>query len=1102
MNSKPNKMNGTIEGYELMVLFEKFIGEKGIIYSQLNSYNHFVQYLGPKIVENTEPIKISTQDGEYVVNFENLTFLKPKFVASQEFRESKKLYPHEARDRNINYSAEMYVDVWFTPPGGLKSTLFEKVFMGFLPVMIKSCLCHLFDCISHSEIRRHQECPYDPGGYFIVSGNKGTFGEKVVVTQERSGFNRCYVFTNRKRFPRFLRYVEIRSSCNDAFSTTSSVGFIDKYLYVIVPYIPEKNLIPLGVLFKCLGVVDEKEIIECILPTRNQSNFDFVNLLLPSLELSVGCQSQNDALESLGKMGRMFADPTTNLNKKCTEESISYATHLLTNEFLPHLGKDFIKKRLFLGYMTYQLLLSHQGKECALVGDRDHYGNKRGSGVGELMSGLFYSILKRVVHDIKASCEKKGVIKGANINPLDYFKAKTFTDQFKNCFSSGNWSLQRNNLKNGVSQAFDRYNYLAMISHLRKLNTPMGSEGKITKPRQLHSSHWGFACSAETPEGKQVGLSKMLAMMCYLTLSSEKEPVIEILEGCGMKGFDNSPLDHTKVFVNGSWEGTIENREEVYKTLKGLKGSQLNSEISIISDSINDEIRISTEMGRFVRPLLVVEDGKLKLSKTHLDLLRRGKWGWTDLIIKGIVEVVDAEEVDSPNILIANFPKDLINTTKKFSHCEIDPCFIYGIGASFIPFPNMSQAPRITYGSAMGKQAMGTPGLNYLEYNAGKQNVIHYSQRPLVQSDVMRILDYNQLPTGQIAVVAIMPFTGFNQEDAIILNRSSVQRGLFNSSCITHHHAQIKKHERMILEVPMLELCSEQTGSVTENMNTNTEDRISEENVYVLNKDFKEANSRFDSVPYGVVKVGSLVKKGEILIGLLKEIPTAERTPFSKPYKNISVVYDDYEYGYVRKVQYGYDGEGFFFVNIKVVNVRIPELGDKFVSCQAQKGTVGMLYNQEDMPFCVDPREAPYPDLIMSPLCIPSRMTINLLVEILMGKRIVVSSKNEEGKKLPPRKGDATPFRELNIDDIKKELKKLGYESNGYVRMCDGMSGKMLKALIFTGPVYYQRLKHLVSNKLHSRANGPKTSLLRGPVEGIFFVVEVVLIKIDLVKQF
>ena len=816
---------------------------------------------------------------------------------------------------------------------------------------------------------------------------------------------------------------------------------------------------------------------------------------------------------------------------------------------------------------------------------------------------------------------------------------------------------------------------------------------------------------------------------------------------------------------------------------------------------------------------------------------------WSDLVHQGIVEIMDAEEVDSALTLIANKPSEL--HLKNFTYCEIDPCLIFGIGASFIPFPNRSQAPRVLYGASMAKQAIGVPCLNYQEYNSGKQNVIHYSQKPLIESDVMKIINYDQLPTGQVAVVAVMPFTGYNQEDAIILNKSSVERGLFNSSCITHHHAQIKKHEKIILEVPKLDLCSERTGCVTSNMNQNIKDKITEENVFVLNKDLKEAISRCDDVPYAVVKVGSVVKKGEILIGLLKEIPNSERTPYSKPYKNISVVYDDFEYGYVQKVQYGYDGEGFFFVNVKIVNVRIPELGDKlacfspdhqyltkrgwcdvgkvditdevatlsksgclewqqptalheydyegkmyeinsqqinlmvtpnhrmwiknrrrdnydfmeakhifgkrirYLKCcdnylgssslsqhfvlpksqrrrgrgiqyfpekkldinawlvffgiwiaegwvshegshtrvsiainkqrvkdaiypsletmgfhpivykeklhicnkqltdylnplsvgainkflpkwtfdlnqqqsrlllnsmclgdghwskssqsyytssttladdfqrlalqggyssnlykrskkgtifkfkthtaisrsdsytlsviksknkpqinhghnksqierwveykgkvyccsvpngivyvrrkgipcwsgnsrHAQKGTVGMMYNQEDLPFCIDTLEAPCPDIVFNSLAIPSRMTINMLVECLFGKRLTVSSRTQEGNKLPKRRGDATPFRNLSVDQIKEELKILGYDCNGYVRMCDGMSGKMLDALIFMGPIYYQRLKHLVANKEHSRSSGPKTSLMRSPNEGLECVIFVITLK-------
>jgi len=1109
---------------DTIIIFDKFIQEKGAAYSQLSSYNHFIYDIAPSIIDNSEPVKISTQNGEYMINFENLTFLKPKFITSQEFRESKDLFPHEARNRNIDYSGEMYIDIWLTPPNNLKSVKFEKVFMGYIPVMVKSDLCHLSEIASsHRIIRTLHECPHDPGGYFIVSGNKGTFGEKVVVTQERNCLNRCFLFTNRKRAPRFSEYVEIRSTHDSAFSTTSSVGFLNKYIYVVVPYLPEKNLIPIGIIFMCLGAFSPREMVECILPPEYRYDMTYLSLLIPTLELSCKCSSIENALNFLGMCGKEIMTPSSeNLNQKHVSESISYAKHLLMSEFLPHLGKredSFVRKRYFFGYMIYQLIRNHLGKSNTLIRDRDHYGNKRGSSTGELMGSIFYAVFKKIKNDMKMGCEKKGVNRGANINPLDYFKAKSFTDQFKNCFSSGNWSLQRNNFRNGVSQAFDRYNYLAMIAHLRKLSTPMGGEGKITAPRSLHPSHFGYACCSETPEGKYIGLSKTLAMSAYLTLRNNPHSVIEILKGMGMRELDTSEeiLNKTKVFVNGSWEGVIGNRDEIYSTLKRMKRtSGINSETGVICDSINDEIKISTEMGRFIRPLLVVENNQLVFTKDHLEKLKSGEWGWTDLVSRGIIELLDANEVNSDKTLIANQPSDLTDKDIDYSHCEVDPALMFGSGASNIPYANRSQAPRVTYGSGMAKQSIGTPSLSWQDYNQGKQNILHYSQRPLVQNDVMKIIGYDELPAGSNAVVAILPFTGFNQEDSIILNRNSIDRGLFNTSCITHHHTQVKKHEKMVMEIPSLELCSEKVGFITDNMNSSIDDQINDDNVMVLNKDFHESIRRSDKVPYAVVKVGSLVKRGEILVGLLKAIPDSERGMHSKPYKNISIVYNEYDYGYVKKVQYGYDGEGFFFVNLKVVNVRIPEIGDKFAcftpdhdiltkrgwlpfyslsrddyvatlnssnkmewrnpytiyeydymgdmyhiqsdnidlcvtpnhrmwinkdgkdgyefeearnlynrkvkylsyecddikiidekydekwigyrgkvyccsvpneiiyvrrngkcvwsgnSRHAQKGTIGMIYDQEDLPFCVDPREAPNPDIIFNPLAIPS----------------------------------------------------------------------------------------------------------------------------------
>lgn len=1645
----------SISDNECWEFFKAYIKEVGLIPHQTESYNMFIEELISKVVSQNPsiPIQHSNKKDFTYVRFGEFFFTKPAFTEIDS--EKNLLYPSQAKYRNITYASSMFIDITVERPDG-ETIEKKKHHIGNIPVMTRTSLCNLSD-LSEDEFYKHEECPEDVGGVFIIDGSV-----KCVVSQERTSFNKPYVFANRKKAPNFDYYAEIRSSAaNGAHTTTTQVGILKKKFYAIIPYIPEKNCIPIGVLFKALGVESEEEIVRYI-----SNDQRYIDHLCYSLEESYPCETQEDALYFIGKKGKKFsnADSTKTTSQKEREDAISYAKHLLTVELFPHIGKDFIKKRYYLGDMVAKIIKiciaeeDHKGPEKwedvrkRMVEDRDHYANKRIDTVGYLMYNLFYTAWRTLRTNCKRDCEKL-LSKGDRlINPISHLKSSIITEKMTKCLRTGNWSSTRitNAKKNGVSQQFDKFNFNGSLSNLRKLNAPIGAEGKIIEPRKLHPSGYRFVCPAETPEGKSCGLIKNLALGAYITVGSDASELIELIQN--MKTvipFEDTPkyLDYTKIIVNGDWVGFVKPGDMVsfYSHMKTLKRQcNLDPLTGIIIDVENNQIRLSTDCGRLTSPLFIVENNRLVATKEHLEKIKNGEYQWFDLLEQGVVEFIDAEEQDQATTLIANYPSELSLHDKKYMYCSIVPESFLGAGASTVPYANHNQAPRVSYqclhleepvlmadgsmkpikdvkigekvitfdpqtmeqsitsvvnqfvrptqkkiyqietisgrkiratedhkfmtadgwkevrefdkntlvgislhqkqmssninkqniitekefykiaqqegikesltknhisklkainliplnstdaripilarmsgflltdgslgiykdgkpviqanfgskysgdlfeqdveslgftsckpsytegnihgsihktwhvqhagaiaslficlglthgkrttkpskpipswimdgskltkreflsgfqggdgcrirwnlinknktntnfvcaatqkskcpeyidtlisfmeqlkslfeefkievlhiktsndkkenrkcvslkirdtknnllryfdlvgyryddakiaqsgitaeylkyndiiikkyqematkiielsskytareianilnvdisvihdrqrsykngcpfgspklkkdekisnwvktikyssttlfvpikdireiencliadittesenhsfiagdgfcvhNSAMSKQAIGIPMLNFNQVMDGMIHLLHTPQRPLAASKSLKLLKYDKLPCGQNAIVAIIPMMGFNQEDSVILNKSSVQRGLFRASHIVHYGAENKREDGLVFEIPKAEECKAFKGTRVDHLDED-----------------------------GIVKKGVIVQKGDILIGRTQKLTSDPL--FKKPKIDRSVIFEDDEYGVIEKVQRGVDGKGYDYVKVKVSSVRIGELGDKYSSRHGQKGTCGVMLRQEDMPFN---RDGIVPDLIINPLALPSRMTIAQLIECVVGKRCCVPNNNipvsdeeiekeidtiieekiqtrqeilkAQVKKNPKQKnklltkakedakefranretykylarkrvidskrstkthnakiypkektvGDATPFigtseaellagendeqrwKDISPDNtyIRSTLKNLhdsGFEFTGDERLISGMTGEMLEASIFIGPTYYQRLKHMVQDKIHARARGPNQPLCRQPTDG------------------
>uniref|UniRef100_A0A0C9RVV7 DNA-directed RNA polymerase subunit beta n=1 Tax=Wollemia nobilis TaxID=56998 RepID=A0A0C9RVV7_9CONI len=1052
------------------VVISAYFEEKGLVRQQLDSFDEFIQNTMQEIVDESADIEIKPESQHnpgrqadftetiFKISFGQIYLSKPMMTESD--GETATLFPKAARLRNLTYSAPLYVDVTkrVFRKGLDCEELSEKqdltkVFIGKVPIMLRSAYCTLSPT-NEKDLHELGECPFDQGGYFVINGS-----EKVLIAQEKMSTNHVYVF--KKRQPNKYSYVaEVRSMAESQNRPPSSMfvrmlsrasakgGSSGQFIRATLPYI--RSDIPIIIVFRALGFVADKDILEHI--CYDFSDAAMMELLRPSLEEAFVIQNQQVALDYIGKRGQ-----TLGVTK---EKRIKYAKDILQKEMLPHVGigeHSETKKAYFFGYIIHRLLLCALGRRPE--DDRDHYGNKRLDLAGPLLGGLFRMLFRKLTRDVKSYLQKC-VDSGKDVNLQFAIKAKTISSGLKYSLATGNWG-QANaaGTRAGVSQVLNRLTFASTLSHLRRLNSPIGREGKLAKPRQLHNSHWGMTCPAESPEGQACGLVKNLALMVYITVGSSANPILEFLEEWSTENFEEiSPAvipTATKIFVNGCWVGIHRDPELLVRTLRQLRRQvDVNPEVGVVRDIRLKELRLYTDYGRCSRPLFVVENQRLKIKKKDINELRQNpEEGWHELVNKGFIEYVDTEEEETT--MISMTINDLINArvnpedaySHTYTHCEIHPSLILGVCASIIPFPDHNQSPRNTYQSAMGKQAMGIYVTNYQLRMDTLAYVLYYPQKPLVTTRAMEHLHFRQLPAGINAIVAISCYSGYNQEDSVIMNQSSIDRGFFRSLFFRSYRDEEKRMGTLVKEE-----FGRPNRENTTGMRHGSYDKLDED---------------------GLAPPGTRVSGEDVIIGKTTPITQDEQggqlSRFSRRDQSTSLRHS--ESGMVDQVLLTTNQDGLRFVKIRMRSVRIPQIGDKFSSRHGQKGTVGMTYTQEDMPWTV---EGITPDIIVNPHAIPSRMTIGQLIECIMGK--VAAHMGKEG--------DATPFTDVTVDSISKALHKCGYQMRGFETMYNGHTGRKLSAMIFLGPTYYQRLKHMVDDKIHSRGRGPVQILTRQPAEG------------------
>ena len=1002
---------------------ESFVKTYGLVHIQLDSYNYFVTHEIQKIMSDIPSIVVKRTDlppnktGRYEYSFGNVFVGTPHIV--NEDRALRLLYPKEARERDLNYSSPVFVDIVTRvyEDDVLKETRCKnRNSLCYIPTMVGSVICNLNNKNERDRVALG-ECYMDQGGYFILGGV-----ERVLIPQMRLKYNCIQVIQQSDTASEKYKYVcEIRTNSETGYSVLIRALF-PKDGRSIFFSLPNIDIINAGIVFKALGFVKDQEIIDLI-------NVEYPSAQAYIKQLLFDCaniKTKDDAILYISTKHRFPIQK---------EKQFAYAKQVVEIELLPHLGihSTLKEKAMFLGYMINKLINTIIGTRES--DDRDSMVNKRIESSGMMICDVFKKLLMNNLKKIQLLLQKNPDIV-SHISKDSSKKTCIITKGIEWCFKTGNWGVKgTKHCFAGASQVLDRVSFPSTLSHLRRLIFSTGKDSKNEKIRQIHTSQFGAICPSETPEGQQCGIVMNFSLLVRLTRTIPTIIVKDLILACKniSKLSDQVVLGNKKatiVFLNGSIIGRTLVPSLLETEIRLLRDKRyIEKEVSIVYDSLDNEINIYCDAGRFIRPMYVVRDRKIYTGTIY---------DWDTLVGEDHIRYVDFNEIENSVIAMS---RDDLDTDVVYNFCEIDPSFvILGVCASTIPFPDHSQSPRNCYQSSMTKQALGIP-LSTINIRADTTlHIIDYPQRPLVNTNAGNLLGFNDMPSGQNPIVAILP-VAWNQEDSNIINGGAVDRGMFHiTTFFTIRGEETTRNEKTSYHV-----------------------------ITFPNKDIRQKKFNYTYIEEtGVIRKGVRVQKDDVIIGRI--FTNKDNTD---P-KDTSIAIKNGEEGTIHNVIITTSGDGYKLIKVVIRLHRRPEVGDKFASRAAQKGTCGMIVRQEDMPFTAD---GITPDIIINPHCIPSRMTINHLLETLMGKRCALSGKY----------GNATPFTNSSVDITHKigdELEKAGYERNGNEWLYDGATGKRLKAQIFIGPIFYQRLKHLVSDKMHARAFGHTTTLTRQPVEG------------------
>jgi len=973
---------------EYFPLVLSYLKEAQLTKSNLDSFNDFFERRIQQIVDSlNEQLKEEKAD----IELGKIWLGKAEFIEMDGTK--RNIFPSEARIRKITYSAPLYMEI------GLVGKDKQVVEIARIPVMVKSKFCNLYG-LSEEELIEKGEDPKDPGGYFIINGN-----ERAIMMMEDLASNNIFVEETEKGLS--LRLFSQR----DSYRVPLQI-YLDKDGIIKVNFSRFKD-IPAIILIKALGLIKDEDIAKNI-------NVDYEEILVNLFEFA-----EITSVEESWK----WLEKKFELSGTAKEIKDIIATRL-DRGLLPHIGikpKDRLAKADLICKLIKQFLIYKYEK---IQTNKDHIANKRVRLSGDLLYDLFRVHLSLFVRDIQSSIEKYGR-RGRQFDLRIIGKSGLLSNRIESSLATGNWVGE----KKGITQNIDKTNLLAKTSQLLRVVSLLSAEQENFEARTLHPTQYGRYCPIETPEGTNIGLRKNLAFMARVTteINIDENKFLKLLSGIGL----DKEGDYD-VLLNGKFIGKA-NLDFVKNFKEKRRKNEINKFISISYDKYAKIIHIFSDSGRIVRPLLVIENSKV-LVDDYLEQIKKGEISFNDLVEKGVIEWIDAAEED--NCVVALNKKDI----KGKDYMEIHPIAALGLITALVPFCNHNQTSRLNRGSKTQKQAIGLYNINYPLLIDTDVHLLHYPQKPLVRS---KIYDYCKFwPVGQNVIVAVTSYYGYNVEDAIVVNKGSIERGLGRS-----HYFRPYSTEEMSY-----------TGAL-------------KDKICIPEKDVKgyRAEKYYRALEDdGIAYVEAEVDQQDVIIGKVsppKFIVEVEELIREKVKKENSVVIREEEKGIVDGVFITIGPNGDKIVQVRTRDLRIPEIGDKFSTYYGQKGVIGYIFDEVDMPFTA---RGIKPDIIFNPHSIPSRMTMGYLIELLCGK--IASNKAEII--------DGTPFEPISIEKFEDMLIDLGFRPDGKEIMYDPITGKAFEAKIFIGSMYYLRLKYVVANKIHARGMGKVTLLTRQPVEG------------------
>jgi DNA-directed RNA polymerase II subunit RPB2 len=1100
-----------------------------LVRHHLESYNDFLSNGIARIVKDRNPIILEKDEnketGKYNsvieiylggVQGDHISFSKPiiyddAVTADQKEPRAHFMYPNEARLRNMTYGMTIHCDVdviYHVYDPVQKIMLNERLelkqlSLGRFPIMLQSNACILHGMTPEARFYAG-ECRNDYGGYFIVDGK-----EKCIVSQEKFADNTIYIRSNADDPDAVYSYsAEVRTVSEDPSKPERKMAvkivapdskYSNNQIVVDIPNV--RKPMPLFIVMRALGIISDRDIVErCIL--NLDANAALTDLFIPCVHDACEVFTQAAALKFIATFTK--------------EKTVAQVQNILMNYFLPQIGElNFGAKSYFLGYMVYKILMVVTKLERPT--DRDSFKCKRVEVPGTLLFNLFRTYYNAHVDNVRLKLDKKikygrdrnefvgtqimQVITADNYNEI--FGERLIEAGFKKSFK-GKWAatVQTDDKSKlykgtigatdgteveGIVQDLNRLSYNSFISHLRKMNLPMDASAKVSGPRQLHGSQWGIIDPADSPDGANIGLQKHMAISAYVTQTCSGLPMIqwlrelanmELLEECSPKYVHQL----TKVFVNGAWVGALSNPREVMRLfLLHRRNALIPIHTSGRWDIAHNELQIFTDGGRLCRPVFYYDEEKRRpsyASREAIETIKGGKYTWSQLITgfaaksvsaldpcrvyrigelyagatdfsaltasRAIVEYLDTNESESA--FIAMFPRDVV--PGKTTHVEIHPSLIFGVMGNQIVFPENNPSARNNFSCGQGKQAVSLYSSNYMSRIDKMGVVLNYGQVPLVKSRYMKYINNEQHPYGENAIVAIMSYNGYNVEDSILFNEGSLKRGLFRTTYYNMYETR-EEEER------------------------NYDKRICNVQAQPTVRGLKPGGDYSALDRFGLIAENTEMDDKKAVIGRVTEQWIAGAGTDEPQLEDDSVFPKKGQLGVVDRTFITDEASGKRLAKVRIREERMPGIGDKFCSRAGQKGTVGLIIPEEDMPFTDDGIR---PDLIINPHALPTRMTIGQLVETLMGKACVLQGGF----------GDCTAFVNHGSKHqvFGKMLTELGYHNSGTQLLYNGMTGERMESQIFMGPTYYMRLKHMVKDKINYRTRGPRTVLTRQTVQG------------------